>query len=33
MIADALSMDVGTYYHFAQNFHLYIKQLKDHAGY
>ena len=33
MIADALSMDQGTYYHFAQNFHIYKKQLKDHAGY
>jgi len=27
-----LSIDVGTYYHFAQNFHIYKQQLTEHAG-
>jgi len=32
MIAETLFMDVGTYYHFAQNFHIYKQQLIEHAG-
>ena len=31
MIAETLRIDVGTYYHFAQNFHIYNKQIEDYG--
>lgn len=31
MIAETLSVNVGTYYHFAQNFHIYNKQIEDYG--
>jgi thymidylate synthase len=31
MIAETLSVDVGMYYHFAQNFHIYNKQIEDYG--
>jgi thymidylate synthase len=31
MIAETLSVDIGMYYHFAQNFHIYNKQIEDYG--